>query len=97
MYSSPLANAGVTFRKTTQMAQTWFAGISLSRDRSRLIPVSSDVSEEHIASIFRVEKINRARNQREFKWQARAFTLVSCPAYYLYPEDLGDMFLRNVT
>jgi hypothetical protein len=27
--------------------------------------VSTDVSEEHIASVFRVEKISSARNQRE--------------------------------
>jgi hypothetical protein len=32
--------------------------------------VSTDVSEEHIASIFRVEKISSARNQRESRWQA---------------------------
>jgi hypothetical protein len=31
--------------------------------------VSTDVSEEHIASIFRVEKISSARNQRESRWQ----------------------------
>jgi hypothetical protein len=30
--------------------------------------VSTDVSEEHIASIFRIEKIILARNQRESKW-----------------------------
>jgi hypothetical protein len=27
--------------------------------------VSADALEEHIASIFRVEKVSRARNQRE--------------------------------
>jgi hypothetical protein len=43
---------------------------------------SIHVSEEHIASIFRVEKIIRARNQRESKQSD--------------PEDGGDMFLRNV-
>jgi hypothetical protein len=32
--------------------------------------VSTDVSEEHIASIFRVEKLSLARNQRESRWQA---------------------------
>jgi hypothetical protein len=31
--------------------------------------VSTDVSEEHIASIFRVEKISSGRNQRESRWQ----------------------------
>jgi hypothetical protein len=42
--------------------------------------VSTDVSEEHIASIFRVEEIRVARNPRESH----------------LPEDGGDMFLRNV-
>jgi hypothetical protein len=32
--------------------------------------VSTDVSEEHIASIFRVEKRSSARNQHESRWQA---------------------------
>jgi hypothetical protein len=48
--------------------------------------VSTDVSEDHIASIIRVEKI-RTRNQRESRWKA---------AYFFDPEDGGDMFLRNV-
>jgi hypothetical protein len=32
--------------------------------------VSTDVPEGHIASIFRVEEISSAKNQRESKWQA---------------------------
>jgi hypothetical protein len=32
--------------------------------------VPTYVSEEHIASIFRVKKINSARNQRASRWQA---------------------------
>jgi hypothetical protein len=32
--------------------------------------VSIDVSEEHIACIFIVEKISSVRNQRESRWQA---------------------------
>jgi hypothetical protein len=32
--------------------------------------VSADVSEEHIASIFRVEEISSARNQQASRWQA---------------------------
>jgi hypothetical protein len=32
--------------------------------------VSTDVSEEHVASIFRVEKISSARNLLESRWQA---------------------------
>jgi hypothetical protein len=33
-------------------------------------PLSTDVSEVHIASIFMVENISSARNQRECRWQA---------------------------
>jgi hypothetical protein len=54
-------------------------------------PLSTDVSEEHIASIFRVEKISWARNQREIRWQA-----IPQIAYFFDPADRGDMFLRNV-
>jgi hypothetical protein len=32
-----------------------------------------DVSEEHIASIFRVEEINEARNQRESRYRGDIF------------------------
>jgi hypothetical protein len=32
--------------------------------------VSTDVSEEHVASIFRVEEIISARNQQASRWQA---------------------------
>jgi hypothetical protein len=32
--------------------------------------VSTDVSEEHIASIFRIEEISSARNQQASRWQA---------------------------
>jgi hypothetical protein len=40
--------------------------------------VSTDVSEEHIASIFRVEKINWARNQRENNvgWHSTDYTVL---------------------
>jgi hypothetical protein len=50
-------------------------------DITPCILLSTDVSEEHIVSIFRVEKISCPRNQRESRWQA---------------EDGGDMFFRNV-
>jgi hypothetical protein len=33
-------------------------------------PFSTDASEEYIASIFRVEKIISAKNQRESRWHA---------------------------
>jgi hypothetical protein len=54
--------------------------------------VSAEVSEEHIAFNFRVEKISWARNQRESRWKSA----VSCSVYFFDPEDGGDMFLRNV-
>jgi hypothetical protein len=49
--------------------------------------VSTEISEEHIASIFRVEEINSARSQQASKWQAECFS---------DPEDEVDRFLRNV-
>jgi hypothetical protein len=55
----------------------------------------TDVSEEHIASIFRVVKIIWARNQRESRWQAKPETGFSFGLFF-DPEDKGDMFLRNV-
>jgi hypothetical protein len=48
------------------------------------------VSEEYIASIFRVEEMCSARSLEA------AFTLVSCSAYFFHLEDGGDMFLGNV-
>jgi hypothetical protein len=45
--------------------------------------VPTDVSEEHVAFIFRVEKIISARNQRE-------------SSYFFDPEDGGNMILRSV-
>jgi hypothetical protein len=44
--------------------------------------VLTDVSEEHIASIFRVEKISSARNNPASRWQTRC-TLLSCWTYFL--------------
>jgi hypothetical protein len=62
--------------------------------------VSTDFSEEHIASMFRVEELSSARNQQESKPLAScvplACLLVSCCTYLFDPEDGGDMFLRNV-
>jgi hypothetical protein len=50
--------------------------------------VLTDVLEEHIASVFRVEEISSARNQQASRWQAET--------YFFDSEDGGDMFLRNV-
>jgi hypothetical protein len=36
--------------------------------------VSTDVSEEHIASIFRVEEIFSARNQQASRWRHLGYT-----------------------
>jgi hypothetical protein len=57
--------------------------------------VSTDVSEEHIAYIFRVEEINSARNQQTSRWQAW-YTLFLAELIFFYPEYGGDIFLRNV-
>jgi hypothetical protein len=50
--------------------------------------VWTDVSEEHIASIFRVEKF--ANQEPAWATQFLALGL-------FYPEDGGDTFLRNVS
>jgi hypothetical protein len=39
--------------------------------------VSTDVSEEHIASIFWVEEISSARNQPASRWQAMGAKLTT--------------------
>jgi hypothetical protein len=53
--------------------------------------VWTDVSEECIASIFRVEK----SGSEELKWAA-TFSLYFLARGPFYPEDGGDTFLRNV-
>jgi hypothetical protein len=50
--------------------------------------MSTDVSEEHIVSIFRVEEISSARNQ-----QASKCLLATC---WFLAKDGDDKFLRNV-
>jgi hypothetical protein len=45
-----------------------------------------DVSEEHIASIFRVEEISSARNQRASRWQACKVDTQRTTRRYI-PED----------
>jgi hypothetical protein len=51
----------------------------------RVVLVLTDVSGERIASIFRLERNQRARNQRE-----------QVAADFFYPEDGGDTLPRNV-
>jgi hypothetical protein len=58
--------------------------------------LSTDFSKEHIASIFRVEKISWARNQRESRLIVTRFHAGSLLSLFYYPEDGGDMFLRNI-
>jgi hypothetical protein len=50
--------------------------------------METEVSEEHIASVFRVEKSTR---EEQFASQLLKLFLA-----FLYPEDEGDTFLRNV-
>jgi hypothetical protein len=60
--------------------------------------VSTNVSEENIASIFRVEKISSARNQRASWWQAECrLTLQGTTQRYI-PENgtLQIFFLITV-
>jgi hypothetical protein len=55
--------------------------------------VSADVSEEHIASIFRVKE--QAKQETSVKAGGKhhaGFFL----GLFLDPEDRGNMFLRNV-
>jgi hypothetical protein len=47
--------------------------------------VPTDVSEKHIAYIFRVEKMSSPRNQQASRWLS-----------FFNPEDGGDIFLRNL-
>jgi hypothetical protein len=60
--------------------------------------VSTDVSEEHIASIFRVEEINSAKTSKQAGGICLppACLLVSCWTYFFDPEDGSHMFLWNV-
>jgi hypothetical protein len=63
--------------------QRWLWSVSSSGIWRRVVRlVSTDVSEEHIASIFRIEEISSA-NQRASRWLAES-------------EDGSDMFLQNV-
>jgi hypothetical protein len=72
-----------------RFSQPWLWKVSSSGTWRRVIRwVSTDVSEEHIASIFRVEEIGSA-NQQASRWLAWW-------TYFFGPEDGGDTFLRNV-
>jgi hypothetical protein len=64
--------------------------------------MATNVSEEYIASIFRVEEKKFQRDHAS-KQVARslfclppAYLLVLLKFFFFYPEDGGDMFLRNV-
>jgi hypothetical protein len=57
----------------------------------RVALVRTDVSEEHVSSIFRVEKIHEQRNS--CSQTANTFPRAK---NFFYPEDGGDTFLRNV-
>jgi hypothetical protein len=55
---------------------------------------SNDVSEEHVAYMFTAEVISWWKPQRK---QPTAFSLVPFLAVSFDREDVGDMFLRNVS
>jgi hypothetical protein len=55
--------------------------------------VLKDVSEERIASIFRIQETLGARIRHE---QVLTEFLASGVSFFFYPEDEEDMFLRNV-
>jgi hypothetical protein len=57
--------------------------------------VRTDVSEERLISIFRVEKYASERSvRRNSVWEQTSNTFLA--RVFLYPEDGGDVFLRNV-
>jgi hypothetical protein len=63
--------------------------------------VSTDVSEEHIASIFRVEEVSQQEislkaGGKESRWLATCLLAGFLLTYFFDPEDGGDMFLRNI-
>jgi hypothetical protein len=71
----------------------WLWRMPVSGMWHRVVLVWTDVSENRIASIFRVEKL-LVRNQHE---QSAA----TCSCWFLtrgfiYPEDGGDTFLQNI-
>jgi hypothetical protein len=51
--------------------------------------IRTDVSEEPIASIFRVQKLRERR-------KVLVFQVVSSLEDFQYPEDGGDTLLRNI-
>jgi hypothetical protein len=56
--------------------------------------VSTDVLEEHIASIFRVEEY--AEQETSVKAGGEQSSAGFLLGLFFDPEDGGDMFLRNV-
>jgi hypothetical protein len=67
-----------------RFSQRWIWRVSSSDIWRRVVRwVPTDISEKHIASIFRAEEINSARNQQATKrCLPPAFTLVSCSACF---------------
>jgi hypothetical protein len=56
---------------------------------------SADVLEEHVASIFRVDE--KTEQEKRVKTGGKqSFHTGSQFDLFFYPEDGGDMFLRNV-
>jgi hypothetical protein len=79
-----------------RFSQRWLWRVS-SSGMWRLVVcwVATDISEEHIASIFWVEEIISARTSKQ-AGASSACHLLACWNYFCDPEDGGDRFLRNV-
>jgi hypothetical protein len=54
--------------------------------------LEADVSEEHVASIFRIRRNNARRGNVLVSYRLTLFLALVIS----YPEDGGDTFLRNV-
>jgi hypothetical protein len=62
----------------------------------RVVLVKPDLSEELLASIFKVERITQARKCYAVAYAAASNRLtLSFSSYFFYPEDGGDRFLQK--
>jgi hypothetical protein len=57
---------------------------------------TTDVSEEYITSIVRVEEEDKQNNRRSRSQAELSASTGSLLGLFFNPEDGGDMFLRNI-